>query len=197
VAVSGTGVAATSTITLSPASLSFGNVTDGNTSTQQSFTVTNTGNSNVSVSGITIAGTGFSIVSGSGAVTLSPNQSTSVGVQFAPTTAGSANGSVNVASNATGSASSVSLSGTGVAPTVNHTVGLNWGASTSSVSGYNVYRSSVSGSAYSKVNSSLVGGVSFSDGNVQSGQTYYYVATSIDSNGIESVYSNEVSAIVP
>jgi len=104
---------------------------------------------------------------------------------------------VTIASNATGSLSSVSLTGTAVAPTVNHSIALNWGGSSSSVSGYNVYRSTVSGGSYAKMNGSLVGGVSFSDSSVQIGLTYYYVATSVDATGNESVYSNEVSAIVP
>jgi fibronectin type 3 domain-containing protein len=47
------------------------------------------------------------------------------------------------------------------------------------------------------MNASPIGGVSYADSNVQSGQTYYYVATSVDASGNESVYSNEVSAIVP
>ena len=196
VALSATGVAATHTISLNPASLSFGSVTDGS-SAAQGFTVTNKGNSDVAISGFTTTGTGYSLFSGAGAVTLSPNQSTSVSVQFAPSAAGSANGSVNILSNATGSASSIALSGTGVAPTAPHSVALNWGASSSSVAGYNVYRSTVSGSAYAKMNGSTVGGVSYADSSVQSGHTYYYVATAVDGSGNESVYSNEVAAIVP
>ena len=195
VSLSGTGVAATRTLSVSPGNLSFGSVNDGSTASQ-GFTVTNTGNSNVSISGMSATGAGYSIVSGGSAVTLSPNQSASVSVQFAPTVAGSVSGAVSILSNATGS-SGVTLSGTGVAPQVNHTVALNWGASSSSVAGYNVYRSSVSGSSYAKVNSSLVGGASFTDSNVQTGQTYYYVATAVDASGNESVYSNEVPAIVP
>lgn len=196
VALSGTGVASTYTISVNPTSLSFGSVTDGS-SASQGFTVTNTGNSTVAISGLNLTGTGYSILSGAAAVTLSPNQSTSVSVQFAPTTAGAANGAVNILSNATGSASSVSLSGTGVATNVQHTVGLNWGASTSTVAGYNVYRSTVSGSSYAKVNSALVAGMTFSDPTVQTGQTYYYVATAVDGGGNESVHSNEVAAAIP
>jgi hypothetical protein len=196
VALSGTGVAATYAISLSPGTLSFGSVTNGST-TAQAFIITNTGNSNVAISGMSVSGAAYSIVSGGGAVTLSPNQSNSVSVQFSPTAAGTANGSVNIVSNATGSASSVSLSGTGVAPAVPHSVDLNWGASTSSVAGYNVYRSSVSGSSYVKVNGSLVGGVGYADSSVQSGHAYYYVATAVDANGNESVYSNEVVAVIP
>jgi hypothetical protein len=195
VSLSGTGVAATHTLSVSPGSLSFGSVNDGSTASQ-GFTVTNTGNSNVAISGVSATGAGYSIVSGGSPVTLSPNQSASVSVQFAPTFAGSVNGAVSILSNASGS-NGVSLSGTGVAPQVNHTVALNWGASSSSVAGYNIYRSSVSGSSYAKVNSSLVGGASFTDSNVQTGQTYYYVATAVDASGNESVYSNEVPAIVP
>jgi hypothetical protein len=196
IALSGTGVAATYTINVNPGSLSFGTVTNGNSATQ-SFTVTNTGNSNVALSGMAVTGTGYSLASGSGSVTLSPNQSTAVSVQFAPTAAGTASGSVNILSNATGSTSSVALSGSGVAPSVQHSASLSWGASTSSVAGYNVYRSTVSGSAYVRMNSSLVGGMNFSDPSVQSGMTYFYVATAVDASGTESVYSNEVAAIVP
>jgi hypothetical protein len=196
VALSATGVASSYTISVNPGSLSFGSVADGS-SAAQGFTVTNTGNANVAISGVTATGAGYSIVSGAGAVTLSPNQSTSVSVQFAPSTAGAVSGSVNIRSNATGSASSVALSGSGVAPPVQHSVSLNWGASSSSVAGYNVYRSVVSGSAYAKLNGSVVAGVSYADSSVQSGQTYYYVATSVDASGTESVYSNEVTAIVP
>ena len=194
VSLSGTAVAANYTLSVNPASLSFGSVNNGSTASQ-SFSVTNTGNSNVSISSITATGTGFSVTSGGSAVTLSPNQSTTVGVQFAPTAAGSVTGAVTISSNVTGP-SGVALSGTGVAPQLTHTVALSWGASTSSVAGYNIYRSAVSGSSYAKINSSPVGGVSFTDSNVQTGQTYYYVATAVDANGNESVYSNEVPAVV-
>src|SRR5262249_9322823 len=196
VALSGTGVAATTTLSVRPGSLSFGSVNDGSAASQ-GFTVTNTGNSNVSVSSIIASGTGYSILSGAGAVTLSPNQSTSVSVQFAPKTAGAASGSVSIASNASGSPATVTLSGTGVAPQIQHSIALTWGASTSTVAGYNVYRSTVSGGSYSRLNSTIVVGVSFSDPSVQSGQTYYYTATSVNASGSESAYSNEVTAVVP
>ncbi len=171
-------------------------VTDGS-SAAQSFTVTNTGNANVAITGVSVTGAEYAIASGAGAVTLSPNQSTAVSVQFAPTIAGSATGTVTIASNATAGTSSVSLSGTGAAPVVSHTAALGWGASSSTVAGYNVYRSTTSGSAYVKLNGSLVGAVSYSDSSVQSGQIYYYVATAVDGSGNESVYSNEVAANIP
>jgi fibronectin type 3 domain-containing protein len=47
------------------------------------------------------------------------------------------------------------------------------------------------------LNSSLVGNLSYSDTTVQSGTTYFYVTTSVDSGGDESVYSNQASATIP
>ncbi len=76
-------------------------------------------------------------------------------------------------------------------------VDLSWSPSTSTVSGYNVYRSTVNGSGYVKLNSSLIGGTIFDDTNVQSGATYYYVTTSVDSGGDESAYSNQATAAIP
>jgi fibronectin type 3 domain-containing protein len=38
---------------------------------------------------------------------------------------------------------------------------------------------------------------SFVDGSVQSGQTYYYVVTAVDTTGTVSGYSNQVQAVIP
>ena len=78
-----------------------------------------------------------------------------------------------------------------------HSVALSWIASTSTVAGYNVYRSTVSGTQYTKVNSSLVGGLAYTDGTVLGGTLYYFVTTAVDASGNESAHSNEVSANVP
>jgi hypothetical protein len=48
-----------------------------------------------------------------------------------------------------------------------------------------------------KIDSSLIPTASYSDSTVYSGQTYYYVATEVDSTGMESGYSGEVSAVIP
>jgi hypothetical protein len=78
------------------------------------------------------------------------------------------------------------------------TVLLSWTASTSpGVIGYNAYRSTTSGGPYGKINSSLITTTSYSDGTVQSGLTYFYVTTAVDSQGQESVYSNQATATVP
>jgi fibronectin type 3 domain-containing protein len=78
-----------------------------------------------------------------------------------------------------------------------HSVALSWNASTSTVSGYNVYRTTMSGTWYTKLNSSLVPSLAYTDSTVQNGTTYYYVTTALDSSGNESFYSNETQAIIP
>jgi bacillopeptidase F len=105
-------------------------------------------------------------------------------------------GSVTVASNATNSPATFSLSGVGT-QTVSHSVALTWIPSASTVAGYNVYRSQVSGGPYTKLTSSLVAADSYNDSSVQSGLTYYYVATSVTSSGVESADSTQTSATIP
>jgi hypothetical protein len=92
------------------------------------------------------------------------------------------------------SATGVNFTG---APQSNQSVLLSWQASTSSVSGYNVYRSTASGGPYSRVNNSLVSGLSYTDSSVAASTTYYYVTTSVTSAGVESGYSNQASATIP
>lgn len=196
IALSGTGVAQSLVLSLSSTSLAFGSVNDGSTSTLTE-TITNSGNANVTISGIAISGTGFTLSGVTTPVTLTPKQTTTFSVIFSPTAAGSDTGAVTVTSNASGSPASISVSGTGVAQTTTHTATLNWTASTSTVSGYNVYRSTTSGTGYAKISTSLVTGVTYTDSTVQDATTYYYVVTSVDGSGNESAYSNQAEAVIP
>jgi hypothetical protein len=84
-------------------------------------------------------------------------------------------------------------------PAAQHTVDLNWSPSTDpNITGYNVYRGSISGGPYSQVNTeSLVASTLYTDATVTSGQTYYYVVTAVDSSGVESGDSNETQAVIP
>lgn len=84
-----------------------------------------------------------------------------------------------------------------VTPQPVHSVALSWNASTSTVSGYNIYRSTLSGGSYLRINSSLVAGLSYTDSTVQNTTTYYYVTTAVDNTGVESDYSNQVPAAIP
>jgi hypothetical protein len=160
----------------------------------------------------TISGTIIPTAGGSGATVLLTGPmaaTTTTNVSGSYTFTGLPNGTYAVTPSESGFAftpasQNVTLSGTNqtginftAAAGTAHSVALSWTASTSTVSGYNVYRSTVSGSGYTKLNSSLVAGLSYSDAAVQSGATYFYVATSVDSGGDESVNSNQVSAAIP
>ena len=195
--VSGTGVSATQILAASPTILSFGTV-NVNNSSQLSATLTNNGNSNITVSGVTVTGAGFSASGVSNGTMLTPGQSAALTVTFAPTTPGAVKGaSVSIASNATGSPTTITLSGTGQVSS-SHSVALTWNASpTSGISGYNVFRGTASGAeGTTPLNSPPVSGLTYTDTAVSSGQTYFYVVTAVDSGG-NSPPSNEIPASIP
>ena len=122
---------------------------------------------------------------------------TSSGYYTAPATAGT--DTVTAASSAepTKSASASVKVTTAAPPPPTHSVLLSWDASTSTVAGYNVYRSTVSGSGFTKLNLSLITTLTYTDTTVQNGTTYFYVAMAVDSSGNESVGSTQASATIP
>jgi len=195
VPLTGTGTSSVLQLTASPTSLSFGSLTTG-TSATQSVTVANTGNSSVTISQISESGAGFTATASALPLTLAAGQSTSFSVTFDPTTTGNLSGSVTITSNATNSPQVISLSGSGTAP-ASYSVTLSWTPSSSSYAGFNVYRGTVSGGPYAKVNSALIPTATYTDSTVTAGQTYYYVATEVDTAGAESAYSTPTSAIIP
>jgi large repetitive protein len=80
--------------------------------------------------------------------------------------------------------------------TTGRSVQLNWNASGSTgVSGYRVFRSTVSGGYYALVANPT--GLTYTDNTVQSGATYYYVVAALNGTGQQSPYSNQVKAMVP
>jgi hypothetical protein len=116
ISLSGAGVAPTFLVGASPTSLGFGNVDIGSSSSLNTI-VTNNGNSNVTISGVTVTGAGFSTSGVTSGTILAPNQSATLTVAFAPTVTQSVTGSVTVASNATNSPAKVTLGGVGIQPT--------------------------------------------------------------------------------
>src|SRR5438445_5203064 len=123
-------------------SLSFCNLPFGSTATL-SLTLTSSGTAPVMISSAALQGTGFSDSGATFPVTLNPNQSVILKVQFDPTATGAAAGTLTVSSNSTtGGTTQVTLSGTGTV--VQHSIDLSWNAPSSSadpVAGYDVYRS--------------------------------------------------------
>jgi hypothetical protein len=78
-----------------------------------------------------------------------------------------------------------------------HSADLKWKASVSRVVGYNVYRSETDGGPYIKLTSAPVRATNYIDRSVQSGHTYFYAVTAVDSRGKESSYSNQIKAPIP
>jgi hypothetical protein len=191
--LSGTGLAPVLQLTPSTTSLSFGSQAL-NAGATQSVTLTNTGNAAVSISQVNVTGTGFTLSGSAPLVTLSAGQAASFSVTFTPTAAGSDAGSASVVSTAANSPLSISLSGSGAQP---HFVSLAWSETSSGVVGYNVYSSSQPSGPYSRLNTAPVATMAYTDNTVQSGQTYYYWITALDSSGDESAFSSDVAVTIP
>src|SRR5215470_5890945 len=196
VAVQGTGQAASASWQTIPASLSFATVVLQSTQTL-SAAIKNTGNVAVTISSVSISNPEWSTTGLSSGTTLSPGQQLSFNVIFSPTVTGNATGTLQVAASSAVSALSMNLTGSGTSSPTQHTVTLTWSPSTSVVSGYHVYRGTVSGGPYSLLNSTLDAGTSYIDLSVVSGSQYFYVTTAVDASGAESTFSNEAPATIP
>ena len=192
IALSGTATAS-GQLLLSPTTLDFGSITVGQ---NKSLTATlGASGSSVTVSSASTSNPEFSLSGVSFPLALAAGQSAPVSVTFTPQSSGTASGTISFSSNASATLVVEALTGTGVAQ---HQVQLSWGASSSSgITGYHVYRGGVSGGPYTKINSALVVGTTYSDSSVQAGKTYFYVTTALNGSGTESAYSNEVQATVP
>lgn len=195
VAVQGTGTASSASWQMAPTSLSFGTIALQTTQTLPA-TITNTGNVSVTLGSVTISNQEWSSTGLSAGTTLSPGQQLPFNVAFSPTVAGNATGTLQVSASNVSSVLTMNLSGAGASGT-QHSVTLNWTASPSSISGYHIYRGTVSGGPYTLLNPTLNSGVSYVDSTVASGGQYFYVATAVDSSGLESPFSNEASATIP
>jgi hypothetical protein len=106
--------AASITLGVSAGSISFGSV-NVNAAATQTLTLSSTGSSAVTVSAATVAGAGFTVSGATFPLTINPNSTATLTVQFDPTAAGSASGSLTLTSNSTsGTSTLISLTGTGV-----------------------------------------------------------------------------------
>jgi len=181
-------------LAVSMPALNFGSVNIGSSSSQ-TVTLSDSGTANVVISNVTILGAGISSSGVYVGLVLTLGEQVPLNVTFAPAATVGVSGSITVASNAANSPISVVVSGAGLQP-ASHSADLAWNASTGAV-GYNVYRGTVSGGPYASVTGTPVTTTSFTDANVQAGQTYYYVVTSLNSSGVESAFSNQAAATIP
>jgi len=104
-----------STLAVTPSSLSFGNEVIDKTSTARTVTVTNTGATSETINSITVSGN-FAISSKTCGTTLAAGAKGKVEVTFAPTVLGAATGTLTFTDNAASSPQAVALSGTGIVP---------------------------------------------------------------------------------
>lgn len=199
IALSGTGTGA-GTLAVTPGIMYFGSLAVG-TSKSLIGTLSASGTSVV----ISSAGTNSAEYTMSGItlpLTIAAGKTANYTLTFKPQSGGAASGTASFASNASNSSATETLSGTGTTSggsgsTPSHSVSLTWKASTSSVAGYNVYRSAKSGGPYTKLNSSTDTATLYTDSAISAGSTYYYVTKAVNSAGSESTASNEVKAVVP
>ena len=78
----------------------------------------------------------------------------------------------------------------------NETVSLDWDDNNEpDFEGYNLYRSTTSGSGYTKLNSSLLTDSNYIDDTIVNGTIYYYVVTALDNSENESGNSVEACAV--
>lgn len=196
VSLSGSGIAA-GQLSASPASLAFGSVVEGQTSSK-TVAVSNNGTQNITISSASTSGTEFSVSGLSLPLVLAAGKSTSFTVSFDPSSSGSTTATIDLANNGSVPDVSVALSGTGtVPPTGSHEVILTWTGSSSQVTGYYTYRGNISGGPYAKLTSTPIDLTTYADQSVTGGTTYYYVVTAVDDTGLESAYSEQVEAVVP
>lgn len=172
--VKGAGVTSATAVTITPSSISFGNVTVGSASTAQSVTITNTGTTTLNITGIATTGD-FSQTNTCGALlnVLNVGQSCTASVTFTPTVSGGRAGSLSITDNAAGSPQTAALSGTGVAqftmssPSPNVTTLIGSGSATFTIAAS--APSSFTGSITLTCPGSLT--CSFNPANIFAGQT--------------------------
>jgi trimeric autotransporter adhesin len=160
--LSGSGTApAVPVASISPTTLSFGNVVTGVTASAQTVTVSNKGNAALTISGITIGGTNASDFAETTTCgeSLAAGASCTIAVTFTPASVASFSATISVADSAAGSPQSVTLSGAGIAApdfTVSATPAAET-VSNGSVATYQVTVGSVNGDFSSAVALSAAG----------------------------------------
>jgi len=173
----------------------FGKVQTG-TSHSYNFQLKNSGKRALKITSDSIQGSEFSIGTFPLPLTLGPGKSVELPVIFTPTASGRELGNITLANTGQDSQLQIKLAGTGVDES-SHSVALSWEPGDQDYVGFNIYRSTVDGGPYTKINSKLDSSPSFTDSSVQGGMTYYYCATEVNSQGQESAYSNIAEATIP
>ncbi|MFF5288762.1 choice-of-anchor D domain-containing protein [Paractinoplanes globisporus] len=118
--LSGTGVAPGPILSASPSSLTFAGTIVGATSAAQTVSVSNTGTTTATISGVTASG---DFAQTNNCASLTVGASCTVTVTFKPTSSGTRTGSVTLAGNANNSPVTIALTGSGIGSTTNVAAG--------------------------------------------------------------------------
>jgi Abnormal spindle-like microcephaly-assoc'd, ASPM-SPD-2-Hydin len=199
--IKGVGAQAAPKLQASPASINFGKLGVKGTAAQ-TVKISNPGNSKVTVKQAVLSGSGFSFSGLRSEFELAPLQEVSFLVTFHPLSKGAVAGSLKFIAKELNAPVVMALAGDGIdagsAPASSkHVVTLSWDASQSKVIGYQVYRGEVSGGPYTRLTTSAITALQFSDSDVDSGLEYFYVATSVDNHETESLYSTQIAVTIP
>jgi hypothetical protein len=185
-------------LSINSTSVSFGGVELGQPATQ-TLTLSSTGSASLTVKSAAISGAGYKLSGSTLPVTLATGQTATLGVEFDPTVAGAASGTLTVSSTSSSNGTAtVALSGTGTA--ASYTVDLSWDAPVDSavpVAGYRIYRSPGGSSSYQLLNSSVDALTSYVDSTVQAGDSYDYEVESVDASGVASAPTSPIAVVVP
>ncbi len=181
-------------LTVYNSNVDFGDVAVGSNSTL-GVTFSNTGGMPLTVQQNSVTGAGFATSGIGSGVTVGPGQYVTLAVSFAPSGPGTVNGAVSLTSSTSASPINMPLTGNGVV--ASHSVTIGWAPSVSTVVGYNIYLKSPSGDSWTKLNSSPVIVTSYSDWDVQSGQSYIFSVTGVSPSNVESMFSNTTGASIP
>jgi hypothetical protein len=195
ISMTGSGAVTDAKLTATASSLKFGTVAIGRP-ISQNLNLANIGNTDVVISSVAIMGKGFTSTGGAN-VTLTPGQSTDVAVRFDPRAVGEVTGSLTISSNATTLQIPLSGEGAGSSAEHEHAVALSWAPSVSPGVDYNVYRGTISGGPYTRLNAVVDSLTSYTDDSVSGGRKYYYVVTAVDAEGMESDFSSQASVTIP
>jgi hypothetical protein len=166
------------TATLTPGTLTFTGVV-GTTSAAQTATLTNTGNTALSITGISLTGTNPSDFAETNEcpTSLAPQQTCTISVTFTPASGGSLTATLSVADNATGAPQTATLNGTATAaPTF--TISSPTGPQTISAGGSATYTITVT-----PQNGSFNNAVTFAVSGLPAGATGSFQPTSVTPGG--------------
>jgi len=178
-----------------PCQHGFGKVPTGS-SKSFNINLTNSGKRSLKITADPVQGSEFSVGTFPLPMTLKPGATVQIPLIFRPTAAGRVIGNVTLQNTGQDSPLTLKLAGTGVAQS-SHSVALSWVPGDQNYVGFNIYRSTVDGGPYTKLNSQLDPSPAYTDTTVENGMTYYYCATEVDAEGQESAYSNIAEATIP